>query len=64
MIKYVPIAPNKGLTTIGINIDMKINFIPLALLEYICKKFCKDFFRSIMEISKEFVNSKWEEKVK
>ena len=62
VIKYVPIAKDKGKVCIALNIDMKINFVPLALMELICKKFCRDFFKVVMEASNKFKGSKWEAK--
>lgn len=64
LIEYVPTGFHKGVVSVALNIDMKLNFLPLALMELICKKFCKDFFWVVMEASNNYEGSKWEAKVK
>jgi hypothetical protein len=64
MVRYVPIGENRGVATIAVNIDMKLDFVPMGVLEWICKKFCRDFFKIVVEASDKFKGSKWEEKVK
>lgn len=64
MIKYVPTERGKGKASIAINIDMKLNLIPLWIIEIVSKKFCMDFLEVIIEVSGKFGGSKWEEKVK
>lgn len=64
MVKYVPEGINKGRVSIAVNIDMKISFVPLFLMEMVVKKFCLDFFGIVMEAAAKFEGSKWDEKVK
>ena len=47
------------MVSVALDIDMKLNFLPMALLEMICKKFCKDFFWVVVEASNKFEGSKW-----
>lgn len=63
-IKYEPLAVGRGKATIAMNIDMKLNFVPLWILELVCKKFCNDFLQQVMDVSNRFPGSKWEQKVK
>jgi len=64
LIKYIPTGINKGKATLALNIDMKLNFVPLGIMEMVCKKFCFDFFKVVMQASENFKGSKWEAKVK
>lgn len=62
--RYVPISEKRGRASIAVNIDMKLNFVPLGLMEFVCKLAFKDFFRLVMEASDRFEGSKWEQKIK
>ena len=64
LIEYVPTGYNKGIVSVALDIDMKLNFLPMTLLEMICKKFCRDFFWVVLEASNNFSGSKWETKTK
>jgi len=64
LIRYIPTGINKGKATLALNIDMKLNFVPLGIMEMVCKKFCFDFFKVVMQASENFKGSKWEAKVK
>lgn len=64
MVKYIPEGIDKGRVSIAVNIDMKLNFIPLWIMEMVVKKFCLDFFKVVMEAASKFEGSKWDQKVK
>lgn len=64
MVKYIPEGIHKGRVSIAVNIDMKISFVPLWIMEMVVKKFCLDFFGVVMSAAKSFKGSKWDEKVK
>ena len=64
IIKYVPTGFQKGKASIALNIDMKLNFVPLGLMEMACKKICFDFFEVVMEATSRYPGSEWEKKVK
>ena len=64
IVKYVPIGVNRGRISVAVNIDMKLNYVPLAIMEIVCKKFCRDFMGVVMEASAKFKGSKWEAKMK
>ena len=63
-VKYEVIGFHRGKATIATNIDMKLNLIPLAILELVAKAFCRDFLENVMECSRNFAGSKWEQKAK
>ena len=56
-------SENRGQVTIAMNIDMKMNFVPLWMMEMVCKIFCKNFFKVVMRASLKFKGSKWEKKI-
>ena len=64
IISYVPTGVNRGKATIAVNTDMKISFVPLALMEMVSKSICLKFLEAIKEVSYRFEGSKWEEKMK
>ena len=64
IIEYVPISVNRGKLSLAINNDMKLNFVPLFIMEFLVKKFCTDFFGSVMKASATFAGSEWEAKTK
>jgi hypothetical protein len=43
----------------AINADMKMNFLPIALIDYSSQSFGEDFFNNIFKISKNYKNSIW-----
>ena len=59
IVRYVPIDKKRGKATIAINVDMKINFVPLGIMEFVCKLVGKDFFRLVIAASGKFKGSKW-----
>ena len=60
IMEYVPISKGRGIVRIANNVDMKIDIVPLAIMEFICKKFCVDFLEIVMNVSGKFPGSKWE----
>ena len=64
VVQYIPTGIDKGKATVAINIDMKLNFVPLGIMEMVCKKFCRDFLWVVMEASNKFPGSKWDQKAK
>lgn len=62
ILQYVPEGIDKGKVSIAVNIDMKINIVPLFIMEVVVKKFCFDFFGLVMDAVSRFKGSKWEQK--
>lgn len=48
----------------GVNIDLKLNMLPLPILELVSVSFSQDFFDNIVRISNNFEGSIWDEGVK
>ena len=59
MVKYFPLERGKGRIQMAVNIDMKLNLIPLWIIELVSKKFCRDFFDVIVKMSGKFSGSVW-----
>lgn len=64
VVKYEPIDLTSGKASLAINIDMKLNFIPLSILDYACQTFGQEFFINLMKVSKKFQGSLWEERIR
>ena len=64
IMEYVPLGVGKGIVRMANNADMKIDIVPLGIIEFISKKFCVDFLEIVMKVSQRFPGSKWEQKVK
>lgn len=60
VVKYVPLSETSGKMTLGVNIDLKLNMLPLPILEMVSISFSKDFFDNLVRISKNFEGSIWE----
>ena len=61
VIKYVPLSENSGKMIMGMNMDLKLNMLPLSLLEIVSVNFSQDFYENIVKISKKFKGSVWDE---
>lgn len=61
---YEPIDRVRGRVTVGMNVDIKLHFIPMWIQDKFTEDFGEDFFNNLIEISKKFKNSEWEENVK
>jgi hypothetical protein len=44
----------------AMNVDTKMDFIPMWIQDKIAQDFGHDFFKNIVNISKKFHNSQWE----
>lgn len=61
VIKYVPLSENSGKMIMGMNMDLKLNMLPLSILEVVSVNFSQDFYENIVKISKKFKGSVWDE---
>jgi hypothetical protein len=59
VIKYVPLSETSGKMIMGVNIDLKLNMLPLYILELVSISFSHDFFDNIVKISEKFEGSIW-----
>lgn len=62
--QYEPLGVNRGLVTMANKVNMKLDLVPLFIIEFISKKFCVDFMEIVMKVSEKFPGSVWEEQVK
>jgi hypothetical protein len=51
VVKYVPLSDNSGRMIMGMNIDLKLNMVPLSILEMVSISFSQQFYESIVKIS-------------
>lgn len=64
VVRYDPICVGRGKLTLVMDIDVKVDFVPLFMLKVVCKKFCKDLVQKVLKVSEEFKGSIWEKKMK
>ena len=50
-VMYEVIGVDRGKATIASNIDMKINIVPLAIMELVSKSICSNFLDNVMKCS-------------
>lgn len=63
VIKYEPLGVGKGKFTMAMNIDTKMDFLPMWAMDKVCQDFGNEFFENIMKLSKNFKGSQWEKNV-
>ena len=59
IMEYVPVGFNRGRIKLATNIDMKIGFLPLFVINKSLRIFAFDFFEKLMEVNKNFRGSEW-----
>lgn len=62
--EYVPIGENRGRVRLSTNIDLKLGFLPLFIINKSCRIFAFDYFKNLMKVNKHFAGSAWEKKMK
>ena len=60
VVRFEPINRKRARATVAMNIDMKLNLVPLWIMEMVCKKFCCDFLQEVVRVSDSFKGSKWD----
>ena len=63
IVKYEPVDKVRGNFLIAMNLDMKLDIVPIWLMEKIVIQFGNEYFLNVIEISKKFKGSKWEKSV-
>ncbi len=48
----------------GMNMDLKLNMLPLSILKMVSVNFSQDFYENIVKISKKFEGSIWDEGIR
>ena len=55
--EYIPIGRNRGKIRLATNIDMKIGFLPLFVINKSLRIFAFDYFENLMDVNKNFIGS-------
>lgn len=63
IVKYQPLSGGKGKVTLAMNVDLKLSFVPISILDFTCQNFGENFFDNLMKISRNFEGSPWEKSV-
>lgn len=63
LLKYTPIERGKGLISLAMNVDTKLDFLPMWIQDKISEDFGNDFFKNILKLSKKYKGSEWERNV-
>ena len=64
VVKYVPVSETSGKMIMGVNIDLKLNMLPLSIMEMVNISFSQDFYENLVKISRKFEGSVWQEGLK
>jgi hypothetical protein len=59
IIEYCPIAHNRGKVRLATNIDMKLNFLPMFVINKSLRIFSFDYFKNLLKVNKNFQGSAW-----
>lgn len=59
IIEYCPISATRGKVRLATNIDMKISFLPLFIINKSLRIFSFDYFKNILKVSKNLKGSLW-----
>ena len=64
IVEYTPISKKRSKIRLGSKIDMKMNYLPLFILNKSARIFAFDYFKNILEKVEGYKGSAWENKVK
>jgi hypothetical protein len=64
IMEYVPVTEGHGRIRLATNIDMKMGFLPMFVLNKTLRIFSFDYFENLMKVNKHFKGSEWEKKMK
>ena len=63
IVEYKPVAKGRTRIRLASKIDMKMNYLPLFILNKSARNFPFDYFRNILDRVKNYKGSEWEKKV-
>ena len=63
IVEYLPISKERAKIRLASKIDMKMNYLPLFLLNKSARIFAFDYFKNILKIAKHYQDSPWQKKV-
>ena len=64
IVEYIPVTKYRAKIRLASKIDMKMNYLPLFILNKSARIFAFDYFKNILEKVKNYKGSAWEQKVK
>lgn len=60
IVEYLPLTKQRARIRLSSKIDMKMNYLPLFILNKSARIFAFDYFKNILKISKNYKGSPWE----
>ena len=63
IVEFKPVAKGRTRIRLASKIDMKMNYLPLLILNKSARNFAFDYFRNILDRVKNYKGSEWEKKV-
>lgn len=60
IVEYLPLTKQRAKIRLSSKIDMKMNYLPLFILNKSARIFAFDYFKNILKISKNYKGSPWE----
>lgn len=63
IVEYIPLTKDRAKIRLSSKIDMKMNYLPLFILNKSARIFAFDYFKNILKISNNFKGSMWEKKI-
>ena len=64
VVEYRPMREGVGQITVAMNVDSKINIVPMWMMDMLSQDYGSNFLKNIIKISESFKGSEWEENVK
>jgi len=64
IVEYIPLTKKRAQIRLASKIDMKLNFLPLFILNKSARIFAFDYFKNILDRTKNYEGSAWQQKVK
>jgi hypothetical protein len=62
IVEYLPLTKQRAKIRLSSKIDMKMNFLPLFILNKSARIFAFDYFKNILKIGKTYQGSPWQKK--
>lgn len=59
MIQYEPINKTKGKIVLAMNVDIKLDFLPMWIQDKVSQDFGEEFLANIIAVCKKFKGSQW-----
>jgi hypothetical protein len=59
IVEYIPLSNGRAKIRLASKIDMKMNFLPLFILNKSARIFAFDYFKNILEKVKNYKGSAW-----